>query len=199
MAEIQHLLLAAGNSSRMGRPKQMLPWGNQTLIGHQIQTLLQTGNPVNVVLGSHSDMVIPLIEKYTVNVFINTGWENGMGSSVAFGVNKLLKKNRAMEGVLISLLDQPLVTATHLKKMLNAFRPGNRQIIVSQSSSGWEGAPVLFDKTYFNELKKLKGKEGAKTIIQQYKNDAISINCGEILEDMDTPESYQRMLKKTHM
>ena len=68
MANIPIILLAAGASSRMGQPKQLLPWGEQTLIEHQIHTLLKTGNPVNVVLGSNSKLVIPVIEKYPVNI-----------------------------------------------------------------------------------------------------------------------------------
>jgi molybdenum cofactor cytidylyltransferase len=71
MADIPLILLAAGGSTRMGRPKQLLPWGNQTLIEYQIQTLQKTGNPVNVVLGSNANLVIPVIEKYNVTFFIN--------------------------------------------------------------------------------------------------------------------------------
>ncbi len=85
MAKIPILLLAAGGSSRMGQPKQLLPWGNRTLIEHQILTLQKAGQPVNVVLGSNSDLVMPVIEKYPVNIFVNPNWESGMGSSISFG------------------------------------------------------------------------------------------------------------------
>ena len=87
MVKIPILLLAAGSSSRMGRPKQLLPWGKQTLIEHQIQTLLQTGNPVNVVLGAHSESVIPVIKNMGSFIFFNPDWEQGMGSSIAAGID----------------------------------------------------------------------------------------------------------------
>ena len=193
MVEIPIILLAAGSSSRMGRPKQLLPWGKQTLIEHQILTLLQTGNPVNVVLGAHSKSVIPVIKNMGSFIFHNPDWEQGMGSSIASGIVQLSKKFPAAEGVLITLLDQPLVTAGHLKKILQAFQPGKRQIIVSQTASGWKGVPVLFDKFYFEELKKLRGENGAKTVVQKHMEQVTGVYCDDIPEDMDTPESYRKM------
>lgn len=196
MANIPILLLAAGGSSRIGQPKQLLPWGNQTLIEHQIQTLLKTGNPVNVVLGSNSNLVIPVIEKFPVNVFINTDWESGMGSSISLGINQIIQKFPDANGVLITLLDQPLITTSYLQKMLDAFQPGFRQIIVSRSASGWTGVPVIFDKCFFKELSELKNDEGAKKIIKRHEENVILIEGGELLEDMDTWQTYQQLLSK---
>ncbi|MCG6188848.1 nucleotidyltransferase family protein [Maribellus maritimus] len=196
MDKIPILLLAAGSSSRMGRPKQLLPWGKQTLIEHQIETLLKSDQPVNVVLGANSKAVIPLIKKFEINVFINKNWEKGMGSSIASGICQLSEKSPSATGVLITLLDQPLITATHIKKMVTGFTQGNQQIIVSQSASGWRGVPVIFDKIYFEELRRLDGEKGAKILIQQHKQSVSGIACGEILEDMDTLENYQEMIKK---
>ena len=139
MAEIPVLLLAAGGSSRMGRPKQLLPWRNQTLIEHQIEILQDTGNPINVVIGSNSDLVIPLIEKYPVNIFINTEWESGMGSSISLGINQIIQKFPNAKGVLIALLDQPLIATAFFKKILDAYQPSSQQILVSHSDSGWTG------------------------------------------------------------
>jgi molybdenum cofactor cytidylyltransferase len=196
MDEIPILLLAAGSSSRMGQPKQMLPWGNQTLIGHQIQTLLKTGNPVHVVLGSNSNLVIPVIEKYPVNIFINIDWESGMGSSISFGIGQMIQKYPDANGVLITLLDQPLITTSYFEKMLCAYQPGLQQILVSRSASGWTGVPVLFDKCYFKELSELKNEEGAKKIVKRHEENVILLDGGEIMEDMDTPETYQQLLEK---
>ena len=87
MANVPHLLLAAGGSRRMGQPKQLLRWGNQTLIEHQIDIRLQTGQPVAIVLGAYSDLILPVIEPLPVTIFINNEWANGMGNSIAFGIN----------------------------------------------------------------------------------------------------------------
>lgn len=196
MPEIPILLMAAGGSSRMGQPKQLLSWGEQTLIEHQIQTLLKTSRPVNVVLGSNSDLVIPIIENYPVNIFINADWETGMGSSISLGIAQIQHKFPNAKGVLITLLDQPLISTTYLEKMLETFLSASRQIVVSHSASGWTGVPVIFDECYFKELTKLKNDEGAKKIIQRYEEHVILLDGGEILEDMDTPERYQQLQNK---
>lgn len=196
MANIPIILLAAGGSTRMGSPKQLLPWGSQTLIEHQIETLLKIGSPVNVVLGANSEQIIPVIEKYDVNIFVNNDWESGMGSSIATGVKGILSKFPEADGVMIELVDQPLVPTAHYRKMLSAFHPRKQQIIASSSISGWKGVPVLFDKHYFEELQNLVGKEGAKKIIQKHSAAVKYVECGNLLEDMDTPETYQKMLAR---
>jgi molybdenum cofactor cytidylyltransferase len=196
MAEIPILLLAAGSSSRMGQPKQLLPWGIQTLIEHQILTLLATGYPVNVVIGSNLELILPVIEKLPVGIFINTDWESGMGSSISFGIRQIIQKFPEAEGVLITLLDQPLLTTSYFQKMLGEFHPESQQIMVSRSASGWTGVPVLFDQCYFKELSGLKNDEGAKKITKRHEESVILIDGGELLEDMDTQEAYQRLLEK---
>ena len=196
MTEIPVLLLAAGSSARMGQPKQLLPWGTSTLIEHQIITLINTGYPVNVVLGSNSNLIIPVIEKYKINKIINERWEKGMGSSISCGISHIKKNFPKAKGVLITLLDQPLVTASYLQMMFAAYKPGFQQIIVSQSDSGWKGVPVLFDKFYFKYLLKLNHDEGAKNIIYQFQQKVIILKFNDLIEDMDTPESYQILLGK---
>ena len=196
MNEIPILLLAAGSSSRMGKPKQLLPWGNQTLIEHQFQTLLKTDHPVNVIIGSNSELIIPVIEKFSVNIFNNTDWERGMGSSISFGISQIIQKNPESDGVLITLLDQPLITTSYIEKMLTAFQPVSQQILISRSASGWKGVPVLFDACYFKELTELSNDEGAKKIIKRYEENVILFECGEVLDDMDTQQTYQQLLER---
>jgi molybdenum cofactor cytidylyltransferase len=195
MTKIPVLLLAAGSSSRMGQPKQLLPWGNSTLIEYQILKLLKTGNPVSVVLGCNAEMIIPVIEKYSITIITNDHWKAGMGSSISCGINQIIKSFPHADGVLIALSDQPLVTSLYFGKLISAYHPGEKQIIVSQSESGWTGVPALFDKCYYNELSKLSGEEGAKIIINRYRENLIFIDGGEMLQDIDTPESYQVLLK----
>jgi len=196
MANIPIILLAAGASSRMGKPKQLLPWGTQTLIEHQILTLQNTGNHVNVVLGSDSNRVIPVIEQYGVDTFYNTDWESGMGSSISFGICQIIQKFPDADGVLITLLDQPLITTSYYEKMLGTYQPGSQKILVSHSTSGWTGVPVLFDKCYFKELSELNNEDGAKKIIKRHEENVILLEGGELLEDMDTFQTYQQLLSK---
>lgn len=196
MINIPIILLAAGSSSRMGRPKQLLPWGDQTLIEHQIQTLLKTKKSVNVVLGAHAEQIIPVIKKFNIKIITNDIWENGMGTSVASGANYVAQNYPGSEGVLIALLDQPMITGAYLQKMIGKFQPGKKQIIVSASNDGWEGVPALFDKHYFIEIQNLDGKEGAKKIIRSHPQNVKTLKCGNHCTDMDTPEKYNELLHR---
>jgi len=194
MANIQLLLLAAGASKRMGSPKQLLEWGDETLIEYQIMTLLSTDYPLSVVLGANAEEIIRVINSLPIEIYKNEEWEQGMGASIAFGVRQLLEIDSSIDGILISLIDQPLLTKDHFKKMLDLYQKKKEQIIVSHSKDGWSGAPVLFDKKYFDELINLKGDEGAKTITSKHKNSVKLIESGEILRDLDTPKAYNELL-----
>lgn len=196
MNNIQHLLLAAGASKRMGKPKQLLPWGKETLIEHQIHTLFETNNMVSVVLGAYADKISVVIEKFPIEIYTNKDWKNGMGTSISFGLKKLVEKHPDVDAVLISLIDQPLIRSNHFKKMTDLFQPGNNEIIVSCSEKGWSGSPVLFDKAYFKELLKLNSDEGAKSIVHKYRNSVKLIAGEDSLNDIDTLETYIEAFNK---
>ena len=181
----------------MGKPKSLLPWGNRTLIEHQIRTLLQTEQPVVVILGAQAERIKPIASMYPVRVRVHEDWEAGMGSSISFGISCLTELFPAAAGVLIALLDQPLLRYTHFEKMDQVFQPGTKRIIVSRSASGWQGAPVLFDSFYFETLRTLTGEEGARKIIRQHPEAVSLLECGELLDDMDTPQAYERL--KTYL
>lgn len=193
MADIPIILLAAGVSSRIGEPKQLLPWGEQTLIEHQIQMLMQAGKSVIVVLGAYADLIFPVIQKYPVIIVVNENWKSGMASSVACGIKEIERLELTAEAVLITLVDQPLIPFIHFEAILNAFEEGYQQIIASTSAEGWQGVPALFDRCYFNKLQNLQGEKGAKTIIQQYPDKVRSLLCNEIIKDVDTLESYREL------
>ncbi len=195
MAEIPILLLAAGASQRMGKAKQLLPWGEHTLIEHQVRILTRTVSPVLVVLGHLAERMLPLLEKYPVRTCVNKHWEKGMGSSISYGISELEKSFPEAGGALITQLDQPLVTVSHFKQMLGKFEAGLNQIIVSRSASGWEGVPVLFDSSYFEELMGLMGEEGARKIFRSHSGYVKILESSDVLEDLDTPEAYVQLLE----
>ena len=107
MLNIQLLLVAAGASSRMGEPKQLLPWNNQTLIEHQLNNLLKTNTTTSVVLGANAEKISSVIDSLPISIFTNPKWQNGMGNSISFGIQQLLEKDANIDGILISLIDQP--------------------------------------------------------------------------------------------
>lgn len=193
MAEIPVVLLAAGHSERMGQAKQLLPWGENTLIEHQIGSLLKTGQPLLVVLGSRSEQILPLVEKFHLDIVVNREWERGMGSSIAAGMNRVTDRYPGSMGVLIALVDQPLVPPDHYRMMLQAFQPETGSILASRSKTGLKGVPALFDAAYFRELAALDGAGGAKHVIRAHSNKVVYVDCDEMGEDLDTPEDYRRL------
>ncbi len=195
MDKIPILLLAAGSSSRMLQPKQLLPWGNQTLIEFQLKKLLETNCPVLVVLGANSEKIVPLIQLFPIQIVINNQWQKGMGTSISCGMNFLAENFQDSSAVLISLIDQPLVPLGHFNKMVELFRQGNKKIIASCSSSGWAGVPAIFDKIYFERLKNLDGEKGARELIRENLDSVVQVECDEIMYDVDTPESYETVLR----
>tara|TARA_Y100000389_G_scaffold144569_1_gene142938 strand:+ start:291 stop:896 length:606 start_codon:yes stop_codon:yes gene_type:complete len=196
MTNIPHVLLAAGPSKRMGQPKQLLSWKNKSLIQFQVETILPTTEKLYVILGAFTSLIHPLLKDYKVELIQFDQWEKGMGNSLAYGIQKILYLNSKIEGILISLIDQPLVSTSHYLDMRSTFKKGKNQIIASESDSGWSGVPVLFDAYYFDELQKLSGEEGAKLILKKNEANTILINAGNKLIDMDTPEIYQKLFKK---
>lgn len=193
MAEIPILLLAAGHSERMGEAKQLLPWGESTLIEHQIAVLMRTGHPVVAVLGSGSERIRPLVERFPVDIEVNREWKRGMGTSIAAGVKRVMESDPQAKGILITLVDQPLVPPDHYMRMLSTFIPGEGSILVSRSGSGLEGVPALFDADYFRELSALGGEGGAKRVIHAHRENAMYLWCDEIGQDLDTPEDYKKL------
>ena len=196
MSRICHVLLAAGKSKRMGTPKQLLPWGAKTLIEFQIERILPTTEQLFIITGAFADQIEPLLKGYSLEVLRCEDWENGMGDSLGFGIRTVLKMDASLDGVLISLIDQPLVTSEHYYNMRALFQKGQKQIIASESDFGWSGAPVLFDAHYFGALQKLNGEEVAKKIIKKNSQQIIYLNGGSSLVDMDTPEVYRELLKE---
>lgn len=196
MADIPIILLAAGGSVRMGQPKQLLPWNNQTLIEYQVEKLLRLENPLFVVIGSDANKILPLIQNYPIKIVINSDWETGMASSVASGMKQALNDFPSATAALFTLIDQPLISLQHFQQIINAFKAGKEQIVASQSEYSWLGVPALYDACYFKEIKQLSGGQGAKTIIEKYKDKVIRIKAGEELDDMDTLESYAKLLQK---
>ena len=154
MINIPHVLLAAGTSKRMGQPKQLLRWANKSLIQFQVETILPSTEKLYVILGAYAALIQPLLKNYEVELIQFYQWEKGMGNSLAYGIQQILNSNPTIEGILISLIDQPLVTSSHYLNMRATFEKGNNQIIASESDSGWSGVPVLFDAYYFDELRK---------------------------------------------
>ncbi len=186
--QVHILVLAAGESSRLGRPKQLLPYGESSLIQHVVQEAIGSNlGPVEVVLGAYSDQIIPEIENLNCNYRIHHNWEEGLSSSIAFGVRALDKED--LNGVIMVLGDQ-----VHLERgvLLSMMKEARENIVICKYKEG-AGPPCYFDKKFFNELSELKGDDGAKTVVAKHRSlvKYIPFDKGHI--DIDTQEDLKFM------
>ena len=193
------IILAAGASTRIGTPKQLLKWKNTTLLGHAIITAKKLNTKdIIVILGNNYALIKSKINNSGIQILNNKNWKNGLGNSIAFGVNNILENKSNIDGILIMLSDQPLIDSEYLNSLINKFIIGKHQIIATSYKSGKQGVPVLFDRIYFNELSKLNDDKGAKAIIEKYIKNVLVINGEQIVSDIDTLENYKNLYNANH-
>jgi len=186
------VILAAGSSSRMGQPKQLLIYKQTTLLQRAINAAIGTPDScLVVVLGANHQLLMP--EPAMLIVEYNPDWQQGMGASISAGIKRLLAEKPTVQNVLLMLCDQPFADTALLQKLINAKQNSNNKIIASAYENTL-GAPVLFDRSYFNELLALQGQEGAKKLLIKYSNEVIAMPFNKGAIDIDTPEDYERLL-----
>lgn len=188
------VVLAAGSSSRMGRPKQTLQFQGQTLIRRAALAALGAGcRPVVVVTGAHAGEAREELRGLDVREALNTLWETGMASSVRVGLAAVLEADAATAAVVLLLCDQPHVTHETVARLVAAHRAGGRPVVASQYAESF-GAPALFGRTLFAELARLEGDSGAKQVIKRHEAEAhfVPFPAGEF--DVDTAEDLSRLL-----
>ncbi|NKI32310.1 nucleotidyltransferase family protein [Croceivirga thetidis] len=193
MPKVAVLVLAAGASTRMGKPKQLLPWKNTTLLGHVISNLRVVSKHILVVLGANHEKILPTLPSYLESV-INIAWQSGMGTSIALGVGEL-EKSVNPEAILICLVDQPLIDAELFKKIIDLHNL-NPSKIIATTYVGGKGVPALFPKKYFNALKQFSADYGARHFLKSNKNEVIPFDSDGKAVDLDTPANYDAYWKK---
>ena len=190
------IILAAGNSSRLGEPKQLLRYHNKSLIRHVAEEALDaTSSPVFVITGSNSDLIESELAGTKVQFIYNSDWQEGMASSIRCGIQKLMSTNNAGNGAIFAVSDQPFVTAKLFKDLITEAENHNASIVAS-SYENTIGTPVLFDQKYFDSLRSLKGSEGAKKLLKQFQGDVKTVPFPLGGVDIDTQEDYQNLLKQ---
>ena len=187
------IILAAGESVRMGEPKQLLAYRGGTLLHHAIETALTLpGTPVIVVLGAHAARIRAQVRDPGVFITENPDWRTGMGGSIRAGLNALLTAHPGIAAALFLLCDQPLVSASHLGNLVATHERTGRAIVASEYG-GVLGVPALFSRTLFPELLALNGTDGARQIIQTRRDQAMGITFQDGAIDIDTPAEYARL------
>jgi molybdenum cofactor cytidylyltransferase len=193
-AKTAMLVLAAGKSSRMGQPKQLLPWKNSTLLGHTITEGKASGiNHIYVVLGACQDKIRQELTDKSLKIIYNPDWELGMGSSIATGIREISKSSLAYEQVLIALCDQPLIDAVFYRKLLQTAIDSTKPA-VGTCYGNTPGVPAVFKSSLFQSLEQLKGKTGAKALLKSLGEKAICLKAKTLTADIDTPETYKKLV-----
>lgn len=191
--QIAILILAAGNSSRLGQPKQLIEFNEKPLICHIIeQALFVKMHSVFVVLGGNKSAILPKIGHLPVTMIDNKNWKDGMGSSIAVGVKKIQEKNPKTTGIVTLLCDQPFVSADLIYQIITQQQKTNAKIVASKYA-GHLGVPAYFSQPIFSELLSLKGQAGAKKVIQQHLSVTKFVSFPEGIFDIDVPEDLVRI------
>ena len=190
------IILAAGASTRLGQPKQLLKHNEANLIQHAVHEALAAGpQKVMVVLGSDGDKIAEGINQHQATILYNKQWEEGIASSIRTGIEQSKILSPAIDAVILMVCDQPYVSSSLLRNLVTQHSETGKLIVASQYK-GTLGTPVLFHKKFFPALLKLSGDSGAKHIILENKEQvqAVRFPLGHI--DIDNMADYEMLIKK---
>jgi len=186
------LLLAAGASTRMGRPKQLLPWQGRTLLRHAAETAVASGcAPIVLVTGALHEELVAEVAGLPVQAVRNENWESGMASSIQVGLAAVAPAQP--RAVLIMLTDQPLVTPELLRQLVARQRQ-TQAPIVAAAYGDTLGVPAVFAQSMLPELLQLQGQQGAVRLIARHGAAVGQVAFPAGLLDVDTPEQYAALL-----
>lgn len=185
------LILAAGSSSRMGVPKQLLPWKNTTLLENIIQQATEANKEnVFVVLGANIDEIKTKVAFKNTSIIYNNRWKLGMGTSISCGIEFIQKNFPNYTSVLITLSDQPYISSLYLKILMNEFNSTSKKIVATKVENRIS-VPAIFGACYFKELKKLNEDKGAKNILKKHHQNVKEITSKINFIDIDTMDIYK--------
>jgi molybdenum cofactor cytidylyltransferase len=180
----------------MGESKQLLPFRGRSLVRHMAEIALEVVDTVVVVTGADAPKVESEFSDLSVNVIRNEEWENGISSSIRVGLSGLFKIDPSTDGVIFMVCDQPFVSASLLKDIIEN-KNKNKHLIIASAYGSTLGTPALFDKDLFPALLKLKGDSGAKKIILENVDSVLKVEFPKGELDVDTPEDYKSLLQKS--
>lgn len=187
------IILAAGASRRLGKPKQLLVFEGKTLIQNSIDSALSSKiGPVFLVVGSNAQEIIGATNVTGIHVLTNSKWEHGIGSSISVGICAL-KDHPEIDRAIIVLCDQPYVNTSIIAKLVDASARDKNLIIASQYN-GATGCPALFPKRFFQDLIALSGNQGAKRIMMNNKENLHLVDFAKGIIDIDTPQDYNKLI-----
>jgi molybdenum cofactor cytidylyltransferase len=191
------VILAAGASTRMGTPKQLLSLDGRPLVVRAVEAALASQAwPVVVVLGAHAEKIRPVLARLPVLLADSPAWAEGMAASIRAGMTTLRQFSRALDGALVALCDQPAFSAAVIAQLVAAQRTTGRSIVAAHYS-GRQGAPALFLREHFETLAHLTGEEGARALLNGDPSRVASVDLPALAVDLDTPADFAALRSPT--
>ena len=188
------IILAAGASRRLGQPKQLLIFGGETMIDRAIRLANESGaSPVMAVLGAHRELICETALMRNATPIVNRAWDQGISTSIQAGLAALEESAPQTLGALILACDQPQLSAGHLCAMLELFRAQSEPAIVASAYQGILGIPAVFPRKVFDDLRALRGDQGARLLLMQPPCPLVALPFpgGEI--DIDFPDDIAHL------
>jgi molybdenum cofactor cytidylyltransferase len=191
--KVSAVVLAAGGSSRLGRPKQIAIFRGETFV----RRIVAAANdaecaPIVVVVGRDAAEITSELNGLPVSVAVHPNWSNGLGSSIAVGLKYAVGIAPDLDAVILLACDQPFVNAAALRQLSQLYLENGKPIVASAYAETL-GIPALFDRSCFSDLLQLKGDSGAKGIILRRRQDVALFNFPTAAIDVDTPTDYERL------
>ena len=184
------IVLAAGASSRLGRPKQNLLFKQTTLLQYSIETALESkAGSVLVILGAEADTIQITQHNSKLHCLINDQWAEGMASSIRCGITHLINYHPSVTSAVLMACDQPYIHTGLLNKLVTLQQETGAAIVAS-SYGDIKGIPAIFSRQLFPELLQLTGDTGAKKIMAKYTGSLATVDFPLGLIDIDTVEDY---------
>jgi molybdenum cofactor cytidylyltransferase len=198
---IAAVVLAAGESSRMGRPKALLPIDGVRFIEKIVSSLQSTKvGKILVVLGHNAEEMRQKIADLPVLIVVNNEYKKGQLSSLVAAIRDIQSRQSSAEldGILVHLVDHPYINPILVDVMIDRFHESKKLIVVPRYH-GRRGHPVLFSRSLFSELLNAALDQGAKTVVHAHQKDTLEIDTEDegVTIDIDTPEEYRQFVKES--
>ena len=188
MKRIGAVILAAGSSTRLGRPKQLLPLDGEPLLRVITRRAIVAGfAPVVVVVGAEEESCRAAVAGLGARIACNSRWAEGVGTSVAAGVAALAEGE--VDAALLAVCDQPRLSVEALRRLLAAFRDGG---MVAARYAQTLGTPAIFAAEYFPALRTLAGDSGAKQLLCEHSAEVVAIDLPEAETDIDLASDWEK-------
>jgi molybdenum cofactor cytidylyltransferase len=190
---ISGVILAAGRSDRLGRPKQLLPVAGMPLLAHTVRHAVASSlDEVVLVLGHEAMRITDAVGEWGQRPVINPDYSSGQSASLRIGLGAL---DPTTEAVVFLLGDQPQVSPETIDALIRAFRATGGPIVAAEYGDR-TGNPVLFGRELFPELARLTGDEGARTLVRERSATLVRVPiAAEPPRDVDTEDDYAELLR----